>query len=382
MLIQFIRRKKKFNRLTKSLFKKKRISSTEAGTWWSQSTKNRIQAELNNDLSFMIDLNCLDKKAPPEFFKWAKPVITRPKFLFRFQNTVIHPKESQIYFIDLDKCTSDLGAKFDCEHSIFDFFSRKILLDSEIINGNILHLGISSPSNNFWHWMHEVYARLIRAKRFYDLNFFDKIIIPKITHSFQLDALKLLGIEKDSLITNESFFKCKGNLFTLNIDSITSSLELREFFMNSFSNEISLIDRKVFLDRNSKSGNQIREIINFESHKSKYLEAGFEFIRPETLSIKEQAKLFLTSKSVIGASGSAFTLASLMPINSKVVEIFSKNFVDPAIAMNCAAAKIKYGFYVENAFRPSSKDSWNRNANMKIDANLVDHKSIIDFLSS
>ena len=43
------------------------------------------------------------------------------------------------------------------------------LLNAKKLHGNVLHMGISSSSNNFWHWMHEVFARLIRVKKEFDL---------------------------------------------------------------------------------------------------------------------------------------------------------------------------------------------------------------------
>ena len=66
---------------------------------------------------------------------------------------------------------------------------------------------------------------------------------------------------------------------------------------------------------------------------------------------------------------------------SKVAEIFSKSFVDPAISNICAAANLEYGFYVEDSYRPESEDNWLRDANSKINANLIDHDEIIDFFN-
>ena len=66
---------------------------------------------------------------------------------------------------------------------------------------------------------------------------------------------------------------------------------------------------------------------------------------------------------------------------SKVVEIFSKNFVDPAISNICAAANLKYGFYVEDSYRAESEDKWLRDLSSKINADLLDHEKIIDFFN-
>ena len=66
---------------------------------------------------------------------------------------------------------------------------------------------------------------------------------------------------------------------------------------------------------------------------------------------------------------------------SKVLEIFPKSFVDPAIANICAASNLKYGFYVEDSYRAESEDKWLRDLNSKINANLIDHDGIIDFFN-
>ena len=68
-----------------------------------------------------------------------------------------------------------------------------------------------------------------------------------------------------------------------------------------------------------------------------------------------------------------------MKQGSKVVEIQSKSFVDPAISNLCAASNLKYGFYIEDSYRPKDENDWLRDANSKIDANLFDHEKIINF---
>ena len=112
-----------------------------------------------------------------------------------------------------------------------------------------------------------------------------------------------------------------------------------------------------------------------------YKESGFEFIKPEKISFEKQIKLFLSAKGIVGVNGSAFSLSTLMKNESKVVEIFPKSFVDPAISNICAAADLKYGFYIEDSYRPRIGDHWVRDANSKINADLIDHEEIINFFN-
>jgi len=376
-------RKLRFNRITRFLLKKRRVSSLDACTWWAHNSSSRIIEENNYKLHSYLSIKSLDNRSIPECLTWANPIISRPRFIYKYQNVIISPIESHIYFVDLNRSTIDLGAKFDCDHiSIFDFYPRNNLLKAKQLHGNVLHLGISSSSNNFWHWMHEVFARLIRVKKEYDFEFFDYIILPNMSKQFQHEAINLLNIKQERIISKERFYRCCDNLYTLNIDNVQSSLDLKHFFHKVVDDKKEVF-KNVFLDRDINSGVHNRVLNNFKSHRDLYKQAGFKFIFPEKLSLIDQAKIFLGAESIVGTSGAAFTLAGLMNPNSNVVEILSKSWIDPAISNNCAAAELNYGFYVENSYRPDKYDekwSRNRSSDISIDANQVNHEAIIDFL--
>ena len=376
-----IKNKLRFNRFTKIIRFKNRISVNEACTYWLKSNKNKFIYEGNNLNSFELNITPVDSKQIPLSLSWANPLITRPRFIYSLNNVVVSPAESHIYFCDLDKSSSDLGSKFDCNKlSIFDFYKKNELLKAKEIPGNILHLGISSNPSNFYHWLHEIYSRLLRIQKKYDLDKFDFFIMPKLKHKYQREALDLLKVDSRKIISDKDFYRCTGNLVTANIDSIVSGIDLRNFFWTKKKQRIDKY-KKYFLDRDANSGLQKRELINFNKYRHKYKESGFEFVKPEKISFEKQINLFLSAKGVVGVNGSAFSLSTLMNINSKVVEIFPKSFVDPAISNICAPAKLKYGFYIEDEYRPKTEDDWSRDANSKINADLIDHDKIINFFS-
>ncbi len=374
-----IKNKLRFNRFKRIIRFKNRISANEACTYWLKNNKNQFIYEDNNINSFDLNITSIDQKSIPLYLSWANPLITRARFIYSFNNVVVSPFESHIYFYDIDKSSSDLGTKFDNDKlSLFDFYKKNELLEAKELTGNVLHLGISSNPSNFYHWIHEIYARILRIKKEYDLNKFDFVIMPKLNNKFHKEALELLKFDSTKILSNETFYKCTGKLVTANIDIIASGLDLRNFFANYQELKSNKI-KKYFLDRDSKSGEQKRELLNFDGFKYKYKDAGFEFIKPEQLSFKEQIKLFLSANALVGVNGSAFSLASLMNEDSKVVEIFSKSFIDPAISNICAASNLKYGFYIEDSFRPKAENNWLRDANSKINADLIDHEKIINF---
>ena len=380
-MYSLIKNKLRFNRVTRIIRFKNRIAANEACTYWLKNNKNKFIYEKQNLNSFNLNINPIDNKFIPFPLSWSKPLITRARFIYSFNNVIISPLESHIYFYDIDKSSSDLGTKFDNDKlSLFDFYKKNELLEAKELPGKVLHLGISSNPSNFYHWIHEIYARILRVKKEYDLKQFDYVVMPKLNNRFQKEALGLLKFDFSKILSNETFYKCTGELVTANIDIIASGLDLRNFFSDNKGLKSNKL-KKYFLDRDSNSGIQKRELINFDKYKYKYIDAGFEFIKPEELTFKEQIKLFLSAKAIVGVSGSAFCLASLMKKGSKVAEIFSKSFVDPAISNICAAANLKYGFYIEDSYRPQSEEYWLRDANSKINANLLDHDKIIDFFN-
>ena len=162
LMNQKIKNKLRFNRFTRKIRFKNRISVSEACTYWLKSNKNKFIYEGNNENSFELNITSVDSKEIPLSLSWANPLITRPRFIYSLNNVVVSPAESHIYFCDLDKSSSDLGSKFDCDKlSIFDFYKKNELLEAKEIPGNILHLGISTNPSNFYHWLHEIYARAI-----------------------------------------------------------------------------------------------------------------------------------------------------------------------------------------------------------------------------
>ena len=262
--LNHFKRKLRFNRISRFLLKKNRVSSLDACTWWTNNSSSRIIEEKNYKLHSYLSIKSLDKRLIPECLTWANPIISRPRFIYKFHNVVISPIDSHVYFVDLNRSTIDLGSKFDCDHiSIFDFYSKNDLLKAKQLHGNVLHVGISSSSTNFWHWMHEVFARLIRVKKEFDFDYFDYIVLPKMSKKFHYEAVNLLDLKQEKILSEENFYWCCDNLYTLNIDNIQSSLDLKHFFHKVIDYKKESL-KHIFLDRDVNSGEHNRVLNNFK----------------------------------------------------------------------------------------------------------------------
>ena len=95
-----IKRKIRFNRLTRFLRFKDRISALEACTYWQKANKNKFYYKNDNPNIFNLNITAIDGKKLPLALSWANPIITRPRFLYSFNNVIISPNDSHVYFYE------------------------------------------------------------------------------------------------------------------------------------------------------------------------------------------------------------------------------------------------------------------------------------------
>lgn len=82
--------------------------------------------------------------------------------------------------------------------------------------------------------------------------------------------------------------------------------------------------RKLYL---SRSGTQRRRIDNEAALEAALARAGFETVRPETLSVREQVQLFSQASHVVGSSGAALTNVMFCAPGARVVVLQNRHLV-------------------------------------------------------
>lgn len=84
--------------------------------------------------------------------------------------------------------------------------------------------------------------------------------------------------------------------------------------------------RRVFI---SRSRAHSRRLVNEEEVMALCAQYGFEVVVPETLSFREQVKLFAEAEALIGVKGAAFANAMFCAPDAKVMLISPSDFPDP-----------------------------------------------------
>jgi len=83
--------------------------------------------------------------------------------------------------------------------------------------------------------------------------------------------------------------------------------------------------RKLYV---SRGGTARRRIDNETEVEAALRGAGFETVRPETLSVLEQVRLFSQASHVIGSSGAALTNTLFCPPGARVVVLQNRHLVE------------------------------------------------------
>jgi len=193
-------------------------------------------------------------------------------------------------------------------------------------------VGVASApgGNSYFHWIFDVLPRIHLIQK--SNRRVDKIIVNSFKHPFQSQSLALLGISPDQLIdgTENPHILAKELL----VPSFPRHQTCRigkwvfEFIRNTFIDQTldSHLEKgkKIYISRSNANRRRLlneKEVIDFLKTR------GFECIHLESLTFKEQVHLLASSEYVIAPHGAGLTNIVFCPPGTKIIEIFSPNYV-------------------------------------------------------
>jgi len=205
------------------------------------------------------------------------------------------------------------------------------------IDGNMLILAQGASGGNYSHWLLDILPKLKLASLQYNLNKIDYFYFSKL-NSFQLQILKLIGINKNKFIDAEKNKHCFSkkiifishpNYFKGTISEAHSNMPkwiiryLRKKFLK-FIKKNKKTYKKIYIDRSDSAFNHCKLINNYEIEtflKSK----GFKILKLGELSFLNQITIFNNAKFIVGAHGAGFANLIFCKKNTKVLEIKPHN---------------------------------------------------------
>jgi len=217
--------------------------------------------------------------------------------------------------------------KHPSQHSIF----RRSLPPIQQIDGTVAVLA-GLTNDLYFHWMFDVLPRFdLLTRSNIDIESIDYFLISSHL-PFQKESLLKLGISLTKILETQDCLHIQAN--HLIVPSYPSSPAwmtkrvcdwLRSVFLTSNSIVKEGCDR-IYITRQHTTS---RRIIN-ESELIDLLQPlGFQIVALETLSVQAQAQLLASASVVISAHGAGLTNLTFCQPGTKVIEIFSPNFVYP-----------------------------------------------------
>ena len=178
---------------------------------------------------------------------------------------------------------------------------------------------------NFGHWLIELCTRVLEFRKAYPSDDW-KVAIPHYPlgrRDLRLRTLKWLGIGQDRVVwikNGTTRFRDLAFITSNSVHSHSHDPKGVRFVRDAALNAVGEVGkgRRLFLGR---SGAKTRELLNEAEVLEICARYGFESMRPETLSIDDQVRLFASAECIVGVSGAALTNILFAPQSCKILSL-------------------------------------------------------------
>ncbi len=200
-------------------------------------------------------------------------------------------------------------------------------------------------SSNYYHWIFDVIARILKIENFSKKIDFDRYLILDLDKpSFKLESLDYFGIDRSKVLNvrSDDHLECKHMLlFERPLDApveIDTIQLIQKFVKPSVS---SKYPRFIYLSRGNAN---TRRIENENELKTGLEKMGFVCVRSEELSFKEQVELFQNAEAIIAPHGAGLTNLIFCRRGTRVFEIFPIGYIRPDYALISEKCGLDYFF--------------------------------------
>ncbi|MEE9322811.1 MAG: glycosyltransferase 61 family protein [Granulosicoccus sp.] len=238
--------------------------------------------------------------------------------------------------------------------------------------GRVCLLG-NRNSINYYHWMNDVLPRLaVLQASGHDLDSIDHFVVSPLVHRFHKQTLAELGILEDRLHTiDEGEYIQADELLMATYGS--NSLGRAQgpwnpaFLQRSFGpQEMPATPlRRLYISRGSSGA---RGISNEEDLIAHLAQRGFEVVRAESMTVREQAVLFAEAQVVLGPHGAGFSNIAFCQPGTTVIELFSAHMA-PCFWVISEVTGLRHAVHFCGDFdetnRPSANEHYHRSADVR-----------------
>ncbi|NET41044.1 FkbM family methyltransferase [Okeania sp. SIO2B3] len=223
------------------------------------------------------------------------------------------------------------------------------LLPVSYIDGTVAFLSVRGVES-YYHWIFDLVSRfeLIRAAEIPFHNI-DKFVVNSCIDTFQKETLRLLGIPEEKIIESSNFPHIQAK--NLIVPSLSGSTRipkwvcdfLRREFLNYAKFEEEARPKRLYISRKLAVS---RRIINEDEVVNFLREYGFETVIFESISFREQISFMAAAEVVVAPHGAGLTNLVFCCPGTKVVEIFSPNYVNGCFWVIANQVDLEYYYLI------------------------------------
>jgi capsular polysaccharide biosynthesis protein len=208
-------------------------------------------------------------------------------------------------------------------------------------------------NNLYFHWMLDVLPRFqILARAGIDLAEIDYILIHDRL-PFQQETLKILGIPSDKILSADRYSHLQAT--QLVVPSFPGAVAwmpqwtcnfLQDHFLPQAGDFTSGVGDRLYISRQQTAN---RRLINEAEVIDLLTRFGFKVVTLETLSVVEQAVLLSQAQVVVAPHGGGLTNLAFCAPGTKVIELFSPNYIYPCYWLVSNLAQLEYYYLLGEA---------------------------------
>lgn len=254
-----------------------------------------------------------------------------------------------------DRILGDLSLEFGKALQDNLIFEKWKLPPVYFLEGKVASL-TSTKGEIYFHWMFDLLPKLELLKLGgVDLETIDYFVVNSIQSEFQKKSLKSLGIPAEKIIESTRYPHIKAEkLFAPSLPSLPGNPPqwvcqfLRQGFLKEAQNNVQPIER-LYLSRKTA---RYRRVLNEDKVWEILKHSGFKTVELEGLSIEEQATIFNQAKIIIAPHGAGLTNLVFCAPGTKVIEIFSPNYVNVCYYSLCEELGLDYYYLLGEGKQP------------------------------
>lgn len=295
------------------------------------------------------------EKLPEMFFKY-KEYNSYECYVAEIQNARVFGTDCAI--ITDDNCLlSDFSFEFDKNIKDHTAFNIKKMPYLQKIKGNAAVL-TTIGDENYFHWLFDILFRLHLIQH---SNLKPDWYIVENKRKFQQITLKLLNINKIIQPHKYLFIEADKLIVPCHPQNLTNMRnEAVNYLKNQFLKYKSKSDtpEKIYISRPQTARRNIENEIELLTDLKKL---GFEKVVMENYGFQEQIALFNNAKFIIGPHGAAFSNLAFCEKNTKIVELFSDEFINPCFWELANRNNLDYSFIIGEV---TDSTNWNYKVNI------------------